>query len=995
MRLRQADQGLQGLRHAEVAEELTEYVKDLDASPAPAQKATKPEARLPPEVAKPKSQCVSTEEVARRLDASKKLEAICRTVECKHVELTQRHEALCELRQQLTEDERRIKGCVNFSDREFSNLEHRHDLCKEELQLRKEQAEAQTALKEVNSELSASKQQATYLWNKHNGSRKEVEEFSSDFLGHEASELHSSVSTDEYSQMRQKQLAEWLAADIDIKHVDIVKSRLGSLASDATSGAQALEQTAAELHADLDRRAAVILELRNRRDMHIQSGIPVLEDKILGKGCDFSVRDGSPVKRFHEIESPCKKNLADVYDLELIAVEEELADQQDLFTRSREQLQSLEERLAVLLANEAPRVHALRSWISEREPIAEARQTAYTMAGVLQESTLATADALPGGSSELLAQAVAECCSQKYTCLEQASCSKVAAERASERSAQLNRRRNGLVQRLRWAFSAEQKLSSHIVAARAAVERDQCPLVDNIARQLRTSALESLAAPHQSRRSGAKTERTKRVGVARQELREVYTKVDAKKSEQFKELTEAECRSARVKDEIAQVSEELQREAAEEKQAQLNLSEAQSEVQTEASLLPNHNIARSPRFAAQQFSTCTLNIGSPAKPKAFKGSSSSSPAAKRTQLMEDINSVTAYMNQHATKFKEEESVRQNEFEEMEVYLEHMQRSLENQRQKFQSLSGRTQKNYHEAQQRCLKAEKSHEYALVAKQYLEEEVLRARIAFERVQADYFHGGHQEAGSILQTVAEDERDCRSISGSSPGTHEPIPAPVAQCIPSILHLREQIDDKEYPGVHSFLMQVAPLFKGVQLEILRRAKQCFETREFSLSRDLQRLEVRRPSAPSHETCTADARARFVESFIRVSCIERIYINTSTMAEVRRFMEARGSTHQGTWNSSCDSSPRDRSKDAAKSNSPPGRMPSPRSDAINLQHGLLFDIVLKGVESWRIRASDVQTFQAATAAISSILSSRALLPDYASALSHAMVRMPALPSAT
>jgi hypothetical protein len=248
------------------------------------------------------------------------------------------------------------------------------------------------------------------------------------------------------------------------------------------------------------------------------------------------------------------------------------------------------------------------------------------------------------------------------------------------------------------------------------------------------------------------------------------------------------------------------------------------------------------------------------------------------------------------------------------------------------------------------------------------------------------------------------------------------IARAVPSVLEIRQRKDLEGHPEIQSFYLQVFPLLKGTNLEVFRKSRQRFETRQLVLSSDLQRFELWPPSTPSTSSAhaallagasgptsgsatppppaTTHGRPRLPESFIRVDGIARVHVPKTTLAAVQR---AISSATQGGRElqamSLSEASPKDvlsHSTNAAQrdldlGNNVGGCLENVHAtstgagnDTAEANGGVNypFEVVMTSADPWRFMAADVHTFHLATAAIGAILTSRTSLPSFAIALS-------------
>jgi len=232
---------------------------------------------------------------------------------------------------------------------------------------------------------------------------------------------------------------------------------------------------------------------------------------------------------------------------------------------------------------------------------------------------------------------------------------------------------------------------------------------------------------------------------------------------------------------------------------------------------------------------------------------------------------------------------------------------------------------------------------------------------------------------------------------------------------------------------------------EVFKRVSQRFETRQLVLSSDFQRLELWSPITPSAASSSGAAsslaaacpsvssrsRPKLAECFLRVEGLARVHVPKATFAAVQRaILSATATTGLSTTEGLSDSVAEMNSKDevsmnsrddaqgnslsldlfspevakamedwtrgagvqkgadAASADGSPAASPRSKGAGAGASVGngrrqaFPFDLVMSCSEPWRLMATDVHTFHLATQAIGALLTSRALLPAYAVALS-------------
>lgn len=338
---------------------------------------------------------------------------------------------------------------------------------------------------------------------------------------------------------RRAALAEWIEADVVSRQVEHMKRRLAEIVESAGATARALEQAITELHADLDRRAAIILELVERqRDVGSSGATPP-------PGSCTSPLDSSGAS--HTTLDPHITG-----DREALGAE--LQDQRVLFDLRSEQVQGLEQRLSALLAREAPRVHALRSWIAVQDPISQERLRRCEAAAAREKSLQHDVAAMREDKSRQLEELEDEWRQRRQQILAAGGRAKRAAELAFAQVATLEGRRDELLKVLDRLSRVEKSVVTRAAAARDLVGRDQQALVDAELRRLRASA-SVLPWPELS-------------GHAKES-------VEMARAEQLKALGELQEQAGTVAGQLLRVGEALRRAQAREEQAESQVAEVE------------------------------------------------------------------------------------------------------------------------------------------------------------------------------------------------------------------------------------------------------------------------------------------------------------------------------------------------------------------------------------------------------------------------------------
>ncbi|CAE7676050.1 unnamed protein product, partial [Symbiodinium sp. CCMP2456] len=155
--------------------------------------------------------------------------------------------------------------------------------------------------------------------------------------------------------------------------------------------------------------------------------------------------------------------------------------------------------------------------------------------------------------------------------------------------------------------------------------------------------------------------------------------------------------------------------------------------------------------------------------------------------------------------------------------------------------------------------------------------------------------------------------------------------------------------PELRALYRQVLPLLRGSAVAALRPPRKALEERQLVLSSDLQRLELWMPTdSPATRSERAEAtevsghlvaRKRVADAFLRLDTLTRVHLPKATLLAQRKAAQAA---------QAATSKPR----------------PRPR-------FWLRFELVVAGSDTWQLAASDVQTLQAITSAVTALLTSR------------------------
>lgn len=383
----------------------------------------------------------------------------------------------------------------------------------------------------------------------------------------------------------------------------------------------------------------------------------------------------------------------------------------------------------------------------------------------------------------------------------------------------------------------------------------------------------------------------------------------------------------------------------------------------------------------------------------------------------------------------------------EARVEEMRQELEGERAKQRAAVAVVLKRYRCAQASCAEVEQAHDHLCSRSESLTKESSEARVAMRRARDRRQKQQQAERGKVPH-VAGDPPGPRVESQERSRAEPKTPTPAAaravaaggtghtpsRYVPSVLEMRQRIDPEGHAELHGFYLQVFPLLKGTNLEVFRRSRQRFETRQLLLSSDLQRLELWPPAAPvaaspsaAEAAPSSRGRPRLAEAFLRVEGLARVHVPKATLVAVQRAILSATGASEGSA-SATSSSARGRdgaqvdalgtgvlSADVARAmeswsrdagmgtpQAPEGGGPeggaygSPRnagaagagSGALRASPGsggrpaFPFDLVMSCSDTWRFMTADVHTFHLATQAIGALLTCQASLPSYAIALS-------------
>jgi len=1041
--------------------------EDLNISPAAASTAVPRSCsreRVSPRTSRQGKQVVAAKLISARRELDATHDAIAH--------LRQRQEALLEGKRELSERESGLRKASRLTDREVENLRRRSELRHEEASLREEQHTLRQELKDVASEVETAQREAARQRNNQERVAQELNDREIQFREQESATVQALDTIQEYLcsngglslEERQVHLADWLESDISTRQVERVKRRLSEIVADAGARAQVLEQAVSELHADLDRRAAIILELVERRNACTEddrvaesnkAGKAVVDSLgIVGYGSSSEEEEeprtnaSSPGDDQHDDKPACNGEQKTVGQLDRRALEDELEHQRGLFELRGEQVQGLEQRLAALLAREAPRVYALRAWVAVHDALSRDRLQSCLRAVASNNALRADVEAMQRDKSLHLAEAEAEWSAQRYHLSEAANGARQYADEAAACAAGIQKRRQGLLKGLDRLLKAEAKLSAKVSTASEAVDRDQRRLVDLTARQIRASSSMS----RQREQSGVKFDRSQRSEAARQALHDARDLVESTRAQQAEVLLGLVQENIHVTVELRRVDEALEQALLKEERAKYEIAELEDDGSEGVAMAATSPLRRGTSSPRRETSRGTA-------PSSHRGTSTGriQLERKKTRLEEDLHSTVEQLRRGEIKFEEIEKSRKDMQEKSEMKMTEMQEEFESEKARQRASVATLLKRYRGTQASYTEAEQALGELCARSDAISKEMADARLALRRdrerrqkrpqsegrkLAGNGTSAGHLNGISEAQTAKARSNAAAKISepeahgGKSPrNIKKDANIVVSRPVPSVLEIRQRKDLEGHPDIQSFYLQVFPLLKGTNLEVFRKSRQRFETRQLVLSSDLQRFELWPTSTPSSSSSNVAAplagvsgptsgsvtpppsgssriSSRLPESFIRVEGIARVHVPKTTLAAVQRailsstqsgkdFLAA--SISEPSWKDAVSLiEEMSHTRNAAQQDldahsigiSVGGSLESAPSTSVGAGidgvesnggvncHAFPFDVVMTSADPWRFMAADVHTFHLATAAISAILTSRASLQSFAVALS-------------
>lgn len=253
----------------------------------------------------------------------------------------------CELQEaqkELEDREHELRKAARLSEKELIRFRKRSDLELEEGRLQEEATEMRAELQTAENEGESARKEAARLRYAHDRALGELSDRDMQFQEHEQQEANALRKIDDFlsngppiaNEERQAHVAEWLEADISARQVGHMKRRLSEMVADASARAQVLEQAVAELHCDLDRRAAIILELVERQSATV-GACPTSESPTntsTGGEQDGGARGSVSTPSSSLTASPVGQQGGDGHMLEWQALEGELQHQRGGWSRT-------------------------------------------------------------------------------------------------------------------------------------------------------------------------------------------------------------------------------------------------------------------------------------------------------------------------------------------------------------------------------------------------------------------------------------------------------------------------------------------------------------------------------------------------------------------------------------------------------------------------------------------------------------------------------------
>eukprot|EP00928_Gymnodinium_smaydae_P013339 TRINITY_DN14871_c0_g6_i1.p1 TRINITY_DN14871_c0_g6~~TRINITY_DN14871_c0_g6_i1.p1 ORF type:complete len:1334 (+),score=418.16 TRINITY_DN14871_c0_g6_i1:160-4002(+) len=826
-------------------------------------------------------------------------------------ELRGRREELLAGELELQASERGLRRSSRLSDRELQHWRLRAELTEEEATGRQRQAQLRSELCSLDAEADRQRGEAVEQRRAQERYRSEAADGDLAYQALREEEAEALCKIDAYLtenetaniEDRQARLAEWIEADVSVRQAELVRQRLAEVVADAGARAQVLEQAVAQLHADLDRRAAIILELLERqgqqpsasgaanpgggpRTSHVhllrapaeaagaaQDAVASLENE---DGEDEPETEADEDEVAAAAASPASLTAAACGGADSLvereALEAELEHQRGLFDLRGEQVQGLEHRLAALLAREAPRVHKLRAWIAVHEPLARQRLAAcaaFASGGSSGSGGCGAAAVyedvveMRRDKHALLVEAETQWRLRRHWLEEAELRARRDADAAATAAASLQRRRDGVAKTLEKLLRADAALAERVAAAGQAVARDNRRLVDLTARQLRVASAAAASRGDLAKAPGSAAlvpfggvdAQARRAEAARQSLADAREAVEETRGLQVQALLSIQEESAVLQSELASVNEALESaEAAELGQANRAAGDANGQNWW-------------PPAAGESGGAAALQR------RGF--------ARLRTRLEHDLETAVNQLRQAERAHAGVQQCLEEAAQRALLQMQEASSALAQDRQRLRSSSSGVLRRYRaahsavsEAEQRCrdLRAMRDGVQSQVAE-------TRRRGSQRNLRKGSTSSRERFASPPVQTQAQAQPGSRLRPRSQPppdaAQQLPPASAAAASAPSaaareadveaseaaevadgadacgadvvavgcgrpLLSIEEvQARSLERPQLYSFYLQVLPLLRGAALSAYRRPSQRFEPRQLLLSSDFQRLEL------------------------------------------------------------------------------------------------------------------------------------------------------------
>eukprot|EP00929_Paragymnodinium_shiwhaense_P090841 TRINITY_DN50939_c0_g1_i1.p1 TRINITY_DN50939_c0_g1~~TRINITY_DN50939_c0_g1_i1.p1 ORF type:complete len:1241 (+),score=400.25 TRINITY_DN50939_c0_g1_i1:142-3864(+) len=886
-------------------------------------------------------------------------------------DLRQRREELLLGERDLRERERSLRKASGLTDREVEHWHRRAELQKQADRLKEEHVELRMQLRVLDEESNSEKRKLAQARMQQEQDVAELGERERQFQEQRAEELQALQTIDAFLESaptnavttssamspeeRRTRTAEWIEADICARQVAHVKWCLAEIVADASARAQVLEQAVAELHADLDRRAAIILELVER-------------------------------------QSRTENDVGEEASIEREALQTELQHQRGVFDLRGEQVQGLEQRLAALLAREAPRVHALREWISVHEPLSQKRLQSFQYEAEKQKAVRSEVEAMRQDKAARLAHVESEYLQEKRHMLEATSLARLQASEGGARAGDLHRQREELLRSEDRLLKAESNVLNQVTAADQLVERDQRRLVDLTARQLRASSAAAERRGASSIASTTSSSREARAEPARRALQDAREAVEEARSRQISSLTSIQQEADAVRAEIHSVTAAVE---------SIECREYRSHAEASAALPPRSSPRRAHGLHQSQGGGAAAAAAAAHEPlhsrdaMAGKDTSAAKNPQKKREADLELSVQQLRHLEHAFEAAHRERLQRCEQAQRRVEEAGLAHSSEQAQQRASSAA--CLKRFRAAQSAQAEVEKRIDAMQDALQNEESASLgmaaaaaagSSRQRLGRASTEETAHKGTRAGREAGTASALGGGCHSVP--SPGGRVPVPssAPaaayplpssstfLARALPSLSEVKELSDRHPERGLYGFYLQVLPLLKGASVEILRRSQQRYVARQLLLSSDLQRVELWPATGPASASESAEAKARpqkrIAEAYVRVEALERIHVPKATLSTVQRL----GSADLRALDASSASNGSDR---GGRHESPRPESRGPAAKTPNPSPGYLqLELILTGVEPWKLAVPDVHGFHAVSAAIGALTERKPLLPEFA-----------------